>query len=197
MKNLIKRSLLIVAVLTTIVINAGNIAKNVEVKVIDSKLIDLKLKNSDGNLNISIVDSYGEILYSEQFQGSVFSKKYDIKTLPSGNYYFKIEGHTKINVMPFTVTKEGVDFNNAVESTYYKPTVRQDGDLVYISKVALNKEGLEIVLYDANLNTLYKEELMGEVNLGKTLNLKMLKAGNYKIVMKSDGKVFEQKIYKK
>ena len=197
MKNLIKRSLLIVAVLTTIVINAGNIANNVEVKVIDSKLIDLKLNNSDGDLKISVFDSYGEVLYSEQFQGSVFSKKYDIETLPSGDYYFEIEGQTKINVMPFTVTNKGVDFNNTIESTYYKPTVRQEGDLVYISKIALNNEDLEIILYDAGFNTLYKEELTGEINFGKTLNLKMLKAGNYKIVMKSDGKVFEQKIYKK
>ncbi len=197
MKNLIKKSLLVVAVLTTIVMSGANINNNVEVNVIDSKLIDLKLKNSDGDLTISVRDAYGEALYTEKFEGDFFSKKYDLKTLPTGDYYFEIEGYTKINLMPFKVTSEGIEFDNKVESIYYKPTVRQEGDLVFISKVALNNENFTISLYDGHLNMLYKEELSGEINLGKTLNLMKLEKGTYSIVMKSGGKSFEQKVYKK
>lgn len=198
MKNLIKKSLLIVAMLTTVVLSATNINNNVKVNVIDSKLIDLKLKNSDGNLTISVKDAYGEVLYAEKFEGSDFSKKYDLNTLPIGNYYFEIEGHTKINLMPFIVTSKGLEFNNEIKSTYYKPTIRQEGDLVFISKLTLDKEeDLEIYFYDKELNLLYKEVVNGDINLGKTINLKNLKSGNYSIVTKSAGKVFEQKVYKK
>lgn len=196
MKNLIKKSLLIVAVLTTVVINATNI-NNVIVNVIDAKLIDLKLNNSDGDLQISIIDTYGEVLHFEKFEGSYFSQKYDFNTLPIGDYYFEIEGQTKISLMPFNVTSKGVEFKNEVKETYYKPVVRQEGDLVFITKVVLNDENLTIVLYDQDSNALYKEELIGDVNLGKTLNVEKLKTGFYKLLLKSDGKVFEQKIYKK
>ena len=199
MKNLIKKSLLIVAVLTTVVISATNINNNLDIKVstIDSKLIDLRLKNSDGDLTISVKDSYGEVLYSEEFSGSYFSKKYDLNTLPTGNYYFEVEGSTKINLMPFTVTSKGFEFNNEITSTYYKPTIRQEGDLILISKIAFNQENLEINLYDEESNLLYNELLNGEVNLGKALSLKDLRTGNYKLVTKSAGKVFEQNVYKK
>jgi hypothetical protein len=197
MKNLIKKCLLIVAVLTTIVMSGANINNNVEVNVIDSKLIDLRLKNSDGDLTISIIDTYGETLYTEKFEGSYFSKKYDLQTLPVGDYYFEIEGRTKINVIPFKVTSEGTEFSNTVESIYYKPIVRQDGDLLFISKVSLNNEDFAVRFYDEDLNMLYKEELRGDVNLGKTLNLMKLERGTYLVVMKSDGKSFEQKVYKK
>ncbi|SNR67199.1 hypothetical protein SAMN06265371_108116 [Lutibacter agarilyticus] len=197
MKNLIKKSLLVVAVLTTIVMSGANINNNVKVNVIDSKVIDLKLKNSDGDLTISVRDAKGETLYTEKFEGNYFSKKYDLNTLPTGDYYFEIEGRTKINLMPFKVTSEGIEFDNKVESIYYKPNVRQDGDLVFISKVALNNENFTISLYDDHLNMLYKEELSGQVNLGKTLNLMKLEKGSYSVVMKSGGKSFEQKIYKK
>ena len=196
MKKLIKKSLLVVAVLTSIVINATNI-NNVVVDVIDVKLIDLKLNNSDGDLKISVRDTYGELLHSEKFVGSYFSQKYDFNTLPVGDYYFEIEGQTKINVMPFKISSKGIDFDNVVESVYYKPTVRQNEDLVFITKVALNEENLTVVLYDQQLNVLYKEELNGNVNLGKTLNLGKLKSGYYNLLMKSDGKIFEQKVYKK
>ncbi|UMB60108.1 DUF3244 domain-containing protein [Lutibacter sp. A80] len=199
MKNLIKKSLLLVVVLTTAVISATNINKDLDIKVstIDSKLIDLRLKNSDRDLTISVKDTYGEVLYSEEFEGVYFSKKYDLNILPTGNYYFEIEGATKINLMPFTVTSRGFEFKNEVKSTYYKPIVRQDGDLVYISKVAFNKENFEINLYDDESNLLYKELLNGEVNLGKAISLEELRSGSYKLVTKSAGKIFEQSVYKK
>ena len=196
MKNLIKKSLLVVAVLTTMVINATNI-NNVVVNVIDVKVVDLKLNNSDGDLQISVIDTYGEVLHVEEFVGSYFSKKYDLNTLPEGDYYFEIEGQTKINLMHFEVTSNGVEFKNVVNSVYYKPTVRQEGDMVFITKVALAEENLGITLFDKDLNTLYKEELSKDVNLGKTLNLAKLEAGTYNLLLKSGGKTFVQKIYKK
>lgn len=196
MKKLLKKSLLVVAVLTSIVINAANI-NNVVVDVIDVKLIDLKLNNSDGDLKISVKDAYGELLHSEKFVGSYYSQKYDLNVLPVGDYYFEIEGQTKIKVMPFNVTDKGIDFSNVIESVYYKPTVRQNEDLVFITKIALNEENLSVILYDQQLNVVYKEELNGDVNLGKTLNLKKLKRGYYNLLMKSEGRIFEQKIYKK
>jgi hypothetical protein len=197
MKNLLKKNLLIVALLFAVVTKATNINNNVKVAMINSKLIDLKLENSDGDLRISIKDIYGEVLYAEKFEGNYFSKKYDLNALPIGNYYFEIEGRTRINLMPFKLTSSGFEHRNQVKSTFYKPIVRQEEDLVFISKIAFNTEDFEVYLYDEQLNLLYKENLKGDINLGKTLNLKNLKSGNYKIVMKSEGKVFEQKIYKK
>ncbi len=197
MKNLIKKSLLAVVLFTTIISNATNINNNIRVNVIESKLIDLKLNNSDGNLKISVKDVSGAILYTEKFEGNYFSKKYDLKTLPAGNYYFEIEGFTKISLMPFKITAKGLEFNGKIESTFYKPTVRQDGDLVFISKITFNEESLEISLVDDQLNTLYKEKLTDAINLRKTLNLINLKSGTYTVFTKSAGKSFEQKIYKK
>lgn len=189
--------LLIVALLTTIVINATNINNKVKVEVISSKLIDLKLENSDGDLTIRVKDVFGEVLYTEKFEGNYISKKYDLNTLPEGNYYFEIEGRTKINLMPFKISSKGCEFKSDIESTYYKPIVRQEGDLVFISKIEFKKEDFEIYLYNNQLNSLYQEKLNGGINLGRTLNIKNLKSGNYSIVMKSAGRVFEQKIYKK
>lgn len=197
MKNLLKKNLLIVALLFAVGTKATNINNNVKVAMINSKLIDLKLENSDGDLRISIKDIYGEVLYAEKFEGNYFSKKYDLNTLPIGNYYFEIEGRTRINLMPFKLTSSGFELRNQMKSTFYKPIVRQEEDLVFISKIAFNTEDFEVYLYDDQLNLLYKENLKGDINLGKTLNLKNLKSGNYRIVMKSEGKVFEQKIYKK
>ena len=138
MKNLIKENLLIVALLFAVVTYATNINDNVKVALINSKLIDLKLENSDGDLTISVIDAYGEILYTENFEGNYFSKKYDLNALPIGNYYFEIEGRTKINLMPFKLTPSGFELRNQMKSTFYKPIVRQEEDLVFISSLQAN-----------------------------------------------------------
>lgn len=196
MKNLIKKSLLIVAVLTTMVMTGTELENSVNLKLIDAKLVNLTLQNSDGDLQVSIRDNQGHVLYSENFQGIDFSKKYDLTTLPQGEYFFEIEGQTKIKMMPFKVSLKSVEFENKIETVFLKPTVRRNEDLLFISKVSFKNEPLTIILYDENSTVLYKEELTGNVTLGKTLNLAKLNYGYYKLVMLSEDKVFTENIRK-
>jgi len=195
MKSLIKKSLVIAMLFTAMVMVASNEDSGVTFTVIDSKLIDLKLQNSDGDILISVKDIDGHVLYSENYEGLNFSKKYDLATLPNGDYFFEIEGSTKIKLMPFKVSSKKVSFNNEIETVYYKPTVRQDENLVYVSKVTFNEEAsLAISLYDEKLNVLYSEDLSGTLSLGKVLDISKLEKGNYKLVLKSGNKVFTQGI---
>ena len=195
MKSLIKKSLVIVMLFTAMVTAASNEDSGVKFTLVDSKLIDLKLQNSDGDILISVKDIDGHVLYSENYEGLNFSKKYDLATLPNGDYFFEIEGSTKIKLMPFKVSSKKVTFNNEIETVYYKPTVRQDKNLVYVSKVTFNEEAsLAISLYDEKLNELYSEDLSGTLSLGKILDISKLAKGNYKLVLKSGNKVFTEEI---
>lgn len=195
MKSLIKKSLVIAMLFTAMVTAASNEDSGVKFTLVDSKLIDLKLQNSDGDILISVKDIDGHVLYSENYEGLNFSKKYDLATLPNGDYFFEIEGSTKIKLMPFKVSSKKVTFNNEIETVYYKPTVRQDKNLVYVSKVTFNEEAsLAISLYDEKLNELYNEDLSGTLSLGKILDISKLAKGNYKLVLKSGNKVFTEEI---
>lgn len=195
MKNLIKKSLVIAMLFTAMVTVASNADSGVKFTVINSKMIDLKLKNSDGNILISVKDIEGHLLYSENYKGLNFSKKYDLATLPNGEYLFEIEGKTKIKLMSFVVSSEKVSFNNEVETIYFKPTVRLDKNLVYVSKVTFNEEdALTVSLYDEKSNELYSEELISAINLGKILDVSKLEKGNYKLVLKTGNRVFTEEI---
>lgn len=194
MKNLVKKGLLIAILSFAMVAKASDNDNGIKVTVINTKLIDLKLQNFDGDLVISVKDITGQVLYSENYKGSKFSKKYDIKTLPTGDYFFEIEGQTKIKLMPFTVSSNEVKFNNEIEAVYFKPIVRRKNDLVYISKIALKNETLNVVLFDDNENVLYNEKISGSTTIGKTLNVKELETGSYKLVLSSDNRVFTEQI---
>lgn len=194
MKNLVKKGLLIAAVCFAMVTKASDNDNFIKVTVIHTKLIDIELPNYDGDLLIRVKDAYGQVLYTENYVGSKYSKKYDLKTLPKGDYLFEIEGFTKIKLMPFTVTSDDVIFDDEVNEIYFKPTVRRDDDLVYISKIALKNESLTIVLKDEYGNILYNETMSGISNLGKKLNVKELENGSYSLLLKSDKRVFTEQI---
>ena len=196
MKNLIKNSMLIVAFFTTVVMSAVNDESGFNLRVIDAKMVSLTLENSDGSSKVSVVDSYGEVLYKESFKGTYFSKSYDLMTLPTGDYYFEVEGQTKIKLMPFTVTEKEVTFNNEVETIYFKPIVREEGDKIHVTKIALDNESLTIALYNNVNDILYTEKLEGDMHLGRTLNISKLEKGNYRLVLEAADKTFSYNIKK-
>ena len=96
--------------------------------------------------------------------------------------------------MPFNVTSKEVKFNNEIEVVYFKPIVRRDNDLIFISKIALKNESLTISLIDDSENVLYNETIAGTATLGKVLNVKELKKGSYKLVLSSDNRFFMDEI---
>tara|TARA_R110001583_G_scaffold8413_6_gene40206 strand:+ start:2314 stop:2904 length:591 start_codon:yes stop_codon:yes gene_type:complete len=194
MKNLFKSSLLIFAILITNVSFAKDVDPSFKIKLIETKLIHLTMNGNGKLVEVSVKDSNGEIIYSEKSENFDISKKYDLKLLPKGSYFMEIESPTKIKVIPFKVLFKTIDLKEEDEVTYYKPTVRKEGTDVFISKLALNNENLEIFLYDVDSNILFTEKLEGNAILKRKLNLMNLNSGDYNLVLRSNGKIFYETI---
>jgi len=196
MKNLMKKFLFIVAVLTSIVTTAKGGELNMRVCAINAKTINLVLRNADGDIQVSIKDNKGFKLYSKNFQSLYVSKKFDLRTLETGDYIIEVKGQTKIIVMPFTVEANHVKIKSNFETIFHRPNVRLENDNVLISILANENESLEIKLYDDYANLLYFEEIVGKVNLKRTLNISKLINGEYSLVIKSGNKIFRETIKK-
>lgn len=199
MKSLIKRSLLVVALFTLLGSNAMNNKTNPidNLIIVKGKLIDLTLKYKDGDLKVNIKDNSGVVLYNDAFIGNKFSRKFDLTSLPNGNYHFEIEGQTKIMIIPFNVSLNNVDFQKEEETIFFKPIVRFKENVVYISKLALNNEVMKIEIFDVNSNLIYTEDLAGNLYLDRKLNFSKLESGSYELVLASGGKIFKEKVHKK
>ncbi|WP_299523350.1 DUF3244 domain-containing protein [uncultured Lutibacter sp.] len=199
MKNLFKRSLQVVVLFTLLGSNAMSNDNNPSnnLIVVNGKLVDITLKYNDGDLKININDSFGYVLYNDIYKGASFTRKFDLTSLPNGSYYFEIEGQTRISRIPFNVNSTNVDFLKDEESVFFKPIVRMQDNTILISKITLNNEKLNLELYDEDLNLLYTEELVGDIQLQRGLNISKLMVGEYKLVMNSEKRKFEQKVKKR
>lgn len=194
MKNLMKRSLLIITFFTVSISMANNNDPGIKVNLIENKLIQLTLSGDSDVFEISVRDNYGVLLHKENLQSDNNSKKYDLANLPNGNYFMEIESSTKIKVIPFKVSAKSVVLKNDDEIIHFKPTIRKTEDIVYVSMLALNNEKLEVLLYDMNNNLLYSETLQDKEIIERKLNLMNLKSGSYSMILRSNGKAFYETI---
>lgn len=192
-----KKGILIVTMLVTLLsfaTEASFIAKN------DANKTSLVLKNvKEGNL-LSIKTNNNVLLYQEVIQlNGLYSKSFDLTALPDGNYYFELEKDVEIKIIPFTITNETTVFNNAQETTIYKPVTRLIEDMVFVSKLSLNKEPLRVEIYfnstyNNSSELIFSEKIENTEKISRIYRLEGLNKGTYKIVYTTQGKTFTEEI---
>ena len=167
----------------------------------DAKRTALTLKDvKEGNL-LSIMDDNGVVLYKESIQKSgIYTKGFDLTSLPDGIYLFELEKDLEIKTIPFTVKSNKVLFNKEKQTNFYKPFTRVEGDLVFISQLALTKAPLEIKIYfsdssySSHSELMHTEKITNTKNIQKIFRLSGSKKGSYKIVCYSQGREFVKMI---
>lgn len=198
MKNVLsntKKVILMVAMMATVTGYANEISLIKYGRNLRSTALTIA-NVKEGNL-LSIKDGYGITLYKEIIdQTGIYTKGFDLTDLPNGNYFFELEKDMEIKSIPFTVKSNEVTFNKEKETTIFKPFVREKGDLVYITKLAANKEPLKLSVYglnDGSSRLLYTETIEGVQSIEKAFKLE---DGRYKIVFASNNREFTKYINK-
>ncbi|APY11087.1 hypothetical protein BWZ22_07450 [Seonamhaeicola sp. S2-3] len=192
MKNVLtntKKVILTVAMMATVMGYANEIIINKigkDLKRTALTIVDVK----EGNL-LSIKDNYGTTIYKEVInQAGVYTKGFDLTDLPDGNYFFELEKDMEVKTIPFTVKSNEVTFNKEKETTIFKPFVREENGLVYITKLAVNLEPLKIKIYGLNngsTDMLHSETIKGVQNIERIFKIEK---GKYKIVFHTNNREF-------
>ena len=163
----------------------------------DAKRTSLTLEYVKAGNLLSIKDNNGIVLYKEQIESTgLYSKGFDLTQLPDGSYNFELDGDTEVKTIPFTVSSNTVRFKKELETTIFKPYVKVEEDMVYITKLSLNNAPLHIdVYFEGNSFTstrelVYSETIKNTKKIGKVFKLAGYKKGSYKIVMSSEGREY-------
>ena len=102
----------------------------------------------------------------------------------------QLEKDLEIKSFPFTVTAKKVIFNEN-ETTIYKPFVSFKNNFIYVSKLALNNEPLDVkIYYQDGTELIYSENIKDTKVIEKVYKLALNAKGNYKIVLSSNGREY-------
>ncbi|OEK06181.1 hypothetical protein A8C32_19335 [Flavivirga aquatica] len=200
MKNVFKHSkkgILMVTLFATLLSFASEVSfytiKN------DSERTSITLTNAkQGNL-ISIKDNHGIVLYKETVQQTgVYTNGFDLTSLPNGSYIFELDKDLEINTVPFIVNSSNVMFDKNLEKTIFKPYIKVNDHLVFVTKLSLNKEPLSIDIYldnaafSTNYELIHSDKIKDTKHIEKVYKLLDLEKNTYKIVVKTENREFSK-----
>src|SRR5690606_23514561 len=162
-----------------------------------AKKTALTLENVKQGNTLYIKDNYGVKLYEEIIhKNGLFSKGFDLTALPNGDYHFELDTDVQIKVIPFTVESNSVEVKSKLTKVIFKPTVKVKRNLVFVSKLALNGEPLDIEVYYEKANgseLVLTETIKDTQNIERVYRLTDdLKTGDYKIVFHTNGREFTE-----
>lgn len=189
MKRLAKTSLVIVVMFTTMLSVANEFTTLTKEKT--SKITNVTFENVKKGALLLIKDKNSLVLYKELIERSgKYTRGFDLTALPDGSYYFELDKQVEINITPFVVKSNVVTFNKSEQHTINKPFVTIKRDRIMVSKLALENQPLEIKIYDENSYLIFSDKLENGQILERIYDVSKVAKGNYKIVLKSDGREF-------
>ncbi|WP_308991869.1 hypothetical protein QLS71_006355 [Mariniflexile litorale] len=198
--NISKKGILMVTMFATLLSFANEVSLfKIEN---DAERTSLTLTNvKQGNL-LSIKNSNGVVLYKELIQQSgIYSKGFDLTVLPNGGYIFELDKDVEIQTIPFTVVSNTVTFKKELETTIFKPVTRVKGNMLFVSRLSLNKAPMEIAIYftdydniSSNQELIFSEKIKDTQSVNRIYKLTGINKGDYKVVFTTEERVFTTEI---
>lgn len=195
MKKEVKKGILMVMMLSAMLSNATRPA-TFENKV-EIKKSTLSIHNVKQGQQLVIKDYYGIVLYKELIEKSgAYSKGFDLTALPNGDYYFELDRDIEIQVIPFKVYMNKVEFLKEKETKFFKPVIRFKENKVLLSRLSFDNKPLEVKIYydydngSSNYELLHSEKFKDTKIVERVYALDKTKKGNYKVVVKTEGREF-------
>ncbi|MDX6745696.1 DUF3244 domain-containing protein [Polaribacter sp. PL03] len=190
MKTTIKKYLAVAIIMFVTFTNYAN-EKNTTIKVIEGKKVRIEFGAVKKGHTLSIKDKNGTVIYSQEIKNSgTYSKILDLSKLEKGNYTTELEKDFEIVIKPFTVLDGQVSFNT--EKTIFKPVIRTEDNIVYISRISFDKAALNVSIY-YNDELIFSETAKDEKTLlNRVYKLSKEEIGNYKVVVNSNNKYYSK-----
>jgi hypothetical protein len=196
MKKTIKNTLVVMAMLGAIT-SYANLTPSIPFNE-NIKATILTLENVKEGQRLVIKSKNGTILYKESISKTgAYQKEFDLTSLPNGSYFFELEKDLEIQIIPFSVSANTVKFSKDKEVKIFKPYVRAEGNKLLVSKLSLDLQPLMVDIYYDNPNSsnyerIYSEKIENTKVIERIFSLDKQMPGTYKIITKSEGRVYTQ-----
>jgi len=194
MKNLVKKSLVVLGLFTSLMGYANAGPEMIKEK--ESKVTNLSFKSVKQGSKLSIKDANGLILYKESIgKTGKYSKGFDLTALPNGDYYFELESELKIVLIPFNVAQNEVNFKKEEKNTIFKPVIRVKDEIVYLSRPSFDETPIDVkIFFSKNHDLILSEKFEKESELKRVYDFSKSQKGNYTFVFESNGRKYSKSI---
>lgn len=158
----------------------------------DTKSFVYELEGSSGETRVKLIDAENHVIYSENIVAGAFTKKFNLKNLTDGLYYFTSEDALK--TVSYTLKVEGEVMSILKRKENAKPVFRTADGRVYLNLLNLSKEDVNIEVYDSGDRLVFSEKRENEMIIEKVLNFKKAYKNRYTVVVKDSENTYYENI---
>lgn len=193
MKTFLKITLVWAVVFTAMGVQATNGDLNLQVKKEQGKSIRFTLNVEQ--INLSIIDDYGSILFTEKVTASkTLNRTYNLNEFPAGIYYLEAETTHKVARYKITVSeKQAFLFDKALKETI-KPVLKTQKECVILQIENPEKTPIEVSILDSKENEVYSATFEGVSTFNKKFDFSKLNGEQYTFVTSYNNKFFVDSI---
>lgn len=187
-----KRKVLVVVFMLATLFNYANEKKD-SYNTIDIKEVKVVFKNVKKGHTLTIKDEDGDLLHTENVnKNGNLTKVFDFSFLKNGNYKIELNKDFEIIVKPFNKISDKITFKIEAEKVIYKPVIRNDKNLIMLSKISFDKMPLKVTIYYDD-NIILSETITSETIINRVYSLDKNKKGNYNVVINNNKKSYSKK----
>ncbi|RKR06524.1 hypothetical protein CLV91_3379 [Maribacter vaceletii] len=156
----------------------------------EAKTLVLELENASNNTYIKLKDNQGNVIYTESVSNDLYSKKFNLKNLEDGVYFFETEGDFKSTSYSIKVEDNKLVILDKKE--VLKPFFKETKENVSINLLNLDKEDVMIKIYDEENRLVFEEDIKDEMVVEKSFDFSGAYEGNYTVSVTYGEKSYEK-----
>lgn len=148
-----------------------------------TKKVKIEFKNVKKGHSLTIKDKNGLELYSETIsKNGNLSKILDVTSLDEGDYVVEMDKDYEIVIKKFQVSPNQVILVSDEEKIIFKPVIRNQENMVMVSKIEFEAEPTQIAIYFEN-EVIFSETVKATTILNRVYRLDLEKKGAYTVVV--------------
>lgn len=189
MKNLVKFTTVVAFMFATV----AGMAREPKLNLLSAgkaKSVVLTMDASSNGVQVKLMDSDLNVIYSEKMTQGHFSKKLNLKDLTDGVYFLSADDNmTKYS---YTIVLDNNDVKIVESDEDIKPFFRKTDNMIFMNYLNLDKSKLSIKIYDTESRTVFTQEVADEMIVEKAFNFADAFPGTYTVTVKSGGKTYTE-----
>lgn len=159
----------------------------------DPKSVVLEMDSRSDKSVIELKDSKENIIHYEQILKGEYFRKFNLKDLPQGTYYFTVESESESVIYTLNLKNNKVAIVNKTEKST-KPVLRKVDDKVYFNLLNPNLKDVNIKILNSNNESVFEESIKGELMPGKVFNFKSALKDSYTVIVTNGSDHYMQNI---
>lgn len=189
MKNLVKFTTVVAFMLATV----AGMAREPKLNLLSAgkaKSVVLTMDASVNGVQVKLMDSDLNVIYSEKMSEGQFSKKLNLKDLTDGVYFLSADNN--MTEYSYTIVLNNNDVRIVESDEDIKPFFRKTDNMIFMNYLNLDKSKLSIKVYDTESRTVFTQEVADEMIVEKAFNFTDAFPGTYTVTVKSAGKTYTE-----